>query len=55
MSIMPPASEDNHPRPYVFDVSGHVLTGAPPDGLCLVCDECDGNEGHDDAHDCGHR
>lgn len=32
----------------------HVLTGAEPDGGCLVCDECDGNEGHDGPHDCGH-
>lgn len=41
-------------QPTFGEPTPHVLTGAPPDGLCLVCDECDGCEGHTGPHDCGH-
>lgn len=33
-------------------MADHVKTDAPPDGMCEICDECDGEEGHDGPHDC---
>jgi hypothetical protein len=32
----------------------HEAWAESPDGGCLVCDECDGVDGHVGPHDCGH-